>query len=126
MRSPRIAFQREHTGSALQDRVQRQTETLTKKVGDCPFIHGVMKSVSFTGAPSSVIVNHGLGEPAACMVARLNYHSSHNGPRFTEGDQSGIDINNQLNVTADAICIVDLWFYPRSSKDITPGSTQSA
>ena len=126
MRATRVPVAaREHTGDRQLDAVQRNAARIAAKVNLCPFVNGRVKSVNFTGAPSSVIVNHGLGTPAACILIRLNYHPAHNSPRFTEADQSGLDANNQLKITADAICTADFWFYPRSSLTIPVSSDQS-
>jgi len=40
-------------------------------------------------------------------------------------DQTKIDIKNQMRVIADATGTVDLWFYPKASKQIPTGTTQS-
>ena len=120
-----VPVQREHTGDAAADRQQTQAGDIARFLRSVPFLYGTLKSVKFTAGPSSVVINHGLGVPAACFVVRMNYHSALNGPLFTEASQAGLDPNKQLKITASAICDVDLWVYPRASKTVPTGADQS-
>lgn len=111
----KVAYQREHTGDAAQDRMQRQSQVVSGQVAACPFVAGKLKSLKFT-AGTALVVNHGLGRPAGWFVVRGNYDGSGNYPRISESaSQSGINQSVQVSLTADASCTVDVWFYPRAS-----------
>jgi hypothetical protein len=106
---------------------QRQAQMVSRQVNACPFVTGVMRSVTFVAATAKV-VNHGLGSPAAFFVARHNYDSASAYPRIVESApaiQAGIDTKNQMFIVADAACTVDLWFYPLASKTIDTATGQS-
>lgn len=124
----KLPYRREHTGSAGADRMQRQASELAKLVGLCPFIVAPFRviSVHFVTGGTFQTVNHGLGVPASCVPASFNYDAGALGPTFAEDRvATGLDPNNQSRLVASATCTMDLLFFPRASKIIPAGATQS-
>lgn len=72
MRPTKIAIRREHTGTAAGERIQRQAQDVARTLSRCPFLIGRLKSVRLD-ANVPLVIDHGLGSPAAFIVARHNY-----------------------------------------------------
>lgn len=110
---------RQRVGDQVLEKVQDNTQDLTKTLGTCPFLMGRLVSVQLTGGTAKV-VSHNLGTPAACFVIRMNYDAGGavNAPVFAESfpQPASLDLTKQLSVVASATCTIDLWFYPRASK----------
>lgn len=118
-------FSREHTGDPQLDRMQGQRNELAQLLRLCPFVQGRLVSVSFSGGVYQT-VTHKLGVPAACFVIRQNYDAAALGYELSENpSQTGLDQNNQLSLGTSAAVKLDLWFYPRASKQIDPTTRHS-
>lgn len=121
----KFALRREHTGNRQIDSIQQARNEIASTLNDCPFVRG--KLVSFTGTTNTHrVITHGLGQPAAFFTIRQSYGGVESIPGFAEAtDQSGIDPNNQIRVFVWQTGTVDLWFYPRASKQIDSTTGQS-
>ncbi len=106
--------------------VDQALDELTRTLAMCPFLRGRLVSVTFPAATRKV-VRHGLGVAAACFVIRMNYDPAQNSPTFTEDDDqtTSCDSKQQIALIASAVCKVDLWVYPRASRDIDTRQGQS-
>jgi hypothetical protein len=106
--------------------IDQSREDLVRILAMCPLLRGRLVSVTFPAATRK-IVRHGLGVAAACFVVRMNYDPAQNSPTFTEDDDQATDCDKtqQIAIIASAVCSVDLWFYPRASKDIDARQGQS-
>ncbi|WP_169927132.1 hypothetical protein [Labilithrix luteola] len=125
MAATKFTLKREYTGDRQLDSMQQARNDIAGSLNNCPFVQGVLVSVSFTALTAKVIT-HSLGAPAACFVVRESYGGLQNAAQISESaDQSGFDVNNQLRLVAAQSCTVDLWFYPRASKQIDTATGQS-
>lgn len=129
----------EQTGNPQLDRIQANVRKLISMLRNIPFLWdrslvpylwgGKLISVTFASAGTEQIIQHNLGVPAACFVVRENYNSlgAMNKPAFAESvpQPTTIDPTTHLALIASAVCSVDLWFYPRASKEIDSVSHQS-
>lgn len=137
----KIADQRIPTEDKILQAIWNKLGQLISASNSMPFPGGRVVSVSFLLANKDQPVEHGLGLDAACFVIRGNYRAAKvdtipssvppedvvNAPIVVTESNAlhQIDRTKLLFVQSSAIGIVDLFFYPRASKVIQPGATQS-
>lgn len=89
MRATKIAVRHEYTGTVVGERIQRQAQDAAGVLRRCPFVEGRMKSLRLeAGVP--LVVDHGLGAPAAFIVARQNYDPKRDAVADAEADGTWI------------------------------------
>lgn len=106
----RVAFRREHTGDAAQDRVQRQAQQATQAVNALPFASGVwLRNVTI--GTTDTVVNHGLGRvPRGYIVTRIQ----NNAAPFCESlpaNQPTDKARQYAFIALGATVTVDLWIF---------------
>ncbi|MCL2724780.1 MAG: hypothetical protein FWD69_10125 [Polyangiaceae bacterium] len=122
MKPVRVPYRRVHTGSFVGDQAQRTAQSLAAQ--QTPFSFGRLVSVALSGGVPK-IVNHGLGMPAACMAVRQNYDARGFPVALAEAAGISFDELSQLALIANETCVLDLWFYPRSSNPVDASKGQS-
>ncbi len=122
-----LPTRREYSADRATAASEQTRNDLTQALSQNPFLQGKLISVRL-GVTTPKAITHGLGVPAAFIIARQNYNGSGiaaqvglNGPTY----QSVLDQRQQLSIYADIACDVDLWFYPLASKAIDSHLGQS-
>ncbi len=111
LRTSRVVAPREHTGDRQLDAIQRNiTRVATGAVN--AFTGGVLKTGLVFVSGTFQTINHGLGRrPNVVFIACVDYSGSATYPALAlYGTQTGIDLNNQLNLITNANCTIAVYF----------------
>lgn len=124
MRGPkRLASEVVHSSNLDLRDAQQLPNAILRVLKGCPFLVGRLVSVSFSGAGTTV-VDHKLGTKARCFPVSLNYSPAATAAAVVResSDQTLIDASNQMRLISSSAGTVDLWFYPKASKQIPTGA----